>query len=79
MIGRLVAERGRNHQSDRDNDREEPNAKPGDKKCGAKHKHCARVANFQLVLQKVAFDSKESESRSPKAEAHEPTAHATLW
>ena len=62
MMGGPDAERSRNRQSNRANHREEPYAKPGDNKCGAKHKHCARVANFQLVLQKVAFDNEKGES-----------------
>jgi hypothetical protein len=44
------------------NDREEPNAKPSDKKRGAEHIHCARVADFPLIMQNVAFDNKKSES-----------------
>ena len=62
MFRGLVAERSRNRQSNRANHREEPNAKPGDNKCGAKHKYCARVANLQLVMQKVAFDNEKGES-----------------
>ena len=59
---RLGAVRSRNCQSDSDNDREEPNAKPSDKKCGADHKHSARMANFPLVMKNVAFDNEKSES-----------------
>ena len=62
IMGRLIAERGRNRQPDRDYDREEANANPGDNKCRAEHKHCARVANLPLVLHDVAFDNEKSES-----------------
>jgi hypothetical protein len=61
-MGRLGAIRSRNYKSDSDNDREEPNAKPGDKKCGAEHIHCARVADFPLIMQHIAFDNEKSES-----------------
>jgi hypothetical protein len=78
-MGSLGAVRSRNCQSDSDNDREEPNANPSDNKCGAEHKHCARVADFQLIMQNVAFDYEKSESCRPEAQADEPAAHATLW
>jgi hypothetical protein len=37
------------------------------------------MANRQLVLERIAFDSEEGDSRGPNANAHEPAAHATCW
>jgi hypothetical protein len=78
VAARLDAICGRNCKTDSNNDREEPNAKPSDNKCGAEHKHCARVADFPLVMQNIAFSNEKNETRRPEAKAHEPTTHAML-
>jgi hypothetical protein len=79
LRGRILAERRGDRESDRSNDCEEPNAGPGGEARGAKHKDYARVANRQLVLQRVAFDEEKSESRGPETEVHKPAAYATRW
>jgi len=49
LLGRLLAERGGDSQSNRHDDCEEPYACRGGKTSGPEHKHCARVAYFRLV------------------------------
>jgi hypothetical protein len=61
-MGRFGAARNRNRQSNSGNDREEPDTSPRDKQGGAEHKHRARVTNFPLVVQKIAFDNEKGET-----------------
>jgi hypothetical protein len=75
----ILAERRRNRQSDRADDCEERNAGCRSQTSGAEHEHSARVANFQLVQQRIAFDNEKSESGDPDAQSHEHAAHAMRW
>jgi hypothetical protein len=77
LLSGVVAECGRDRQSDCGDDREEPYASSCGKTSRAEHKQGASVANFRLVQERIAFDNHKCNSRRPEAEAHEPAAHAT--
>jgi hypothetical protein len=49
LVGRLIAERGGDRQSDCHHDYEEPDASRSGKAGGPEHKLDARVTNFRLV------------------------------
>jgi hypothetical protein len=64
---RFIAERLRDHQSDCRDDREQPYASGGGKTSGAEHKQGARVTDFRLVQERIAFDNDKCDSRGPEA------------
>jgi hypothetical protein len=77
LPGKVIPERSRDRQSNCRDDREQTYASRSGKTRGTEHEQDARVANFRLVLERVAFDDHKCDGRCPEAEAHEPAAHAT--
>jgi hypothetical protein len=75
----FFTEQSGDRQPDRHKECKEPDASASGKTRGPKNEDCARVANRQLILQRVALDNEECESRDPDAEGHERAAHATRW
>jgi hypothetical protein len=54
---KLFTEQSGDRQSDRHKNCKEPDASASGKTSGPKYEGCARVANRQLILQRVAFDN----------------------
>jgi hypothetical protein len=71
--------RGRDHQSDCRDGREQRYASRSGDARRAEHEQGARVPDLRLVQERIAFDDHECGNRGPKAEADEPAAHATRW
>jgi hypothetical protein len=78
-LGRLIAERGGDSQSDCRDDREQSYASRSRKTSRAEHEHGAGVTYFRLVQERVAFDNDKCGNRGPEAKADEPCAHVTRW
>jgi hypothetical protein len=73
----LTEENGR-RQSNRGNDCKQPNANTA-KQRGAEHEHHARVANFPLVVERIAFDKQECESGSGQTQTDGASTDTTRW
>jgi hypothetical protein len=77
LLVRFFLERSRDNQADCRDDCEQRYASRCRKTSGPDHKQEARVANFRLVQERIAFNDHEYGNRRPEAEANEPAAHAT--
>ena len=78
-LARRFLERSRNHQTDCRDDREQRYASRCRKTSGPHPEQKARVANFRLVQQRIAFNDHEYGNRCPEAEANKPGADVTRW
>jgi hypothetical protein len=69
--------RGRDHQPDCRDDREQRYASRSGDTRRTEHEQEARVPNLRLVQERIALDDHERDNRRPEAETNEPGAHAT--